>query len=130
MATIPATEKQLRFLKQLTGKDYSGEELTASEASGKIEKALANKGKEVADLPPQEPTILPEHQDEIDKVRQAVREPAPQDRDTRIDQAVIFKAIVEMLSSQVEGKSVLEKEFPKNWLSFKEWALIYAKSKM
>jgi len=65
MATTPATVKQLKFLEQLTGKDYSDEELTASEASKKIEKALANKGKEVADanLPPQgRNKLLPEHE--------------------------------------------------------------------
>lgn len=69
MATTPATEKQLKFLGQLTGKDYSGSELTASEASEKIEKALANKGKEVAELPPQpSDKLLPEHQEVIDEV--------------------------------------------------------------
>ena len=78
--------------------------------------------------PPQEPKMLPEHKEVINKAREAVKEPI--DRDSRIDQAVIFKAIVEMLSSQVDGKSVLEKEFPQNFKSFKEWALIYMKSKM
>lgn len=73
MATNPATTKQLKFLEQLTGKDYSGEELTASEASKKIEKALANKGKEVAELPEQSSQeMLDEHKDVIDKARESV----------------------------------------------------------
>lgn len=62
MATTPATVKQIKFLEQLTGKDYSDAELTASEASKKIETALANKGEEVAKLPAQsKDEILPEH---------------------------------------------------------------------
>jgi len=80
MATIPATQKQLNFLKKLTGKDYSGEELTASEASNKIEKALANKGEQVAKLPAQsDDKMLPEHQKVIDEAKKSVWQPSAYD---------------------------------------------------
>lgn len=44
MVDIPATEKQLAFLKQLTGKDYSDFNLTAKEASRKIEEVTGKEG--------------------------------------------------------------------------------------
>jgi len=52
-------------------------------------------------------------------------------REDKIDQAVIYKGIIELLSSRCSnGKSALEIEFPKNFLSFKQWALIYMQTKL
>lgn len=81
MATNPATEKQIGFLKKLTGQDYSNQELTAGGASAKIEKALANKAQDVADanLPEQEPKILPEHEKVISEAREEATKYAPQE---------------------------------------------------
>ncbi len=104
MAVNPATKKQLDFLKKLSGQDYSNQELTASEASAKIEKALANKAQDVADadLPQQEPTILPKHKEVIKEAREEAKkepsEPPPPDK-----QAVgmITKEIGEMIRAKL-----------------------------
>ena len=102
MATSAATVKQINFLKQLTGKDYGDEELTATEASKKIEKALANKAGEVVDanLPPQPSNkVLPEHQKVIDDVTKERPDPTRKS----IERQTSLKASAEIAVAKIRA---------------------------